>query len=86
MDSPISKEDVSIRASPHLGASRSVAARLADTQVAFIEKHKHTISEFTPDKEKKLRRKLYFTLVPLVMFINLMLFVSDETLHFSIHC
>ncbi|KFZ09125.1 hypothetical protein V502_08931 [Pseudogymnoascus sp. VKM F-4520 (FW-2644)] len=83
MDSPISKEDVSIRVSPHLGASRSVAARLADTQVAFIEKHKHSISEFTPDKEKKLRRKLYLTLVPLVMFINLMLFTDKASLSYG---
>ncbi|KFY88096.1 hypothetical protein V500_06558 [Pseudogymnoascus sp. VKM F-4518 (FW-2643)] len=83
MDSPISKEDVSIRVSPHLGASRSVAARLADTQVAFIEKHKHSISEFTPDKEKKLRRKLYLTLVPLVMFINLMPFTDKASLSYG---
>ena len=47
----------------------------ADVTLRFLEEHQHLVEQLTPQKEKKLKRKLYTGLLLLLIFTNLMLFL-----------
>lgn len=57
-----------------------IAGQNADETLRFLEEHEQWIEPLTPQKEKRLKRKLYTSLLLLLIFTNLMLFVSDPPL------
>jgi hypothetical protein len=59
------------------GQTKSISERSADVTLRFIEQYADTVGPLTPEKEKKLRRKLYFHILTMLIITNLMLFVSD---------
>ena len=57
-------------------ASKIVAEKYTDVTLRLIEEHGDEFGPLTPEKEQKLRRKLYIHVLSLVLVINLLLFVS----------
>ncbi|KAH7467611.1 putative transporter [Fusarium oxysporum f. sp. matthiolae] len=57
-----------------------ISGRAADETLDLIEKHGHEIGELTPEKKKKLKRKIYIHVLLLVTFIDFMLYVDKSTL------
>jgi hypothetical protein len=55
-----------------------ISGRAADETLDLIEKHGHEIGELTPEKKKKLKRKIYIHVLLLVTFIDFMLYVSPN--------
>ncbi|KAF9690518.1 hypothetical protein EKO04_011548 [Ascochyta lentis] len=64
-----------------LSAKKTVDARNADVTLGLLEKHDHEFGPLTPEKEKELRRKIYWRLMTLLSAINIVLFVGlfEET-------
>lgn len=62
---------------PEAGQIKSISERSADVTLRFIEEYGGSVGALTPEKEKRLQWKLYFHVIALLTFINLMLFVSD---------
>ena len=60
-------------------AGKTVAEKYADVTLRLVEDHGDNFGPLTPEKEKKLRRKLYLHIMVLVSAINFMLFVSEQT-------
>ena len=56
---------------------KTVAEKYADVTLRLVEDHGDEFGPLTPEKETKLRRKLYLHIMVLVSAINFMLFVSD---------
>ncbi len=52
-----------------------VNEKYADVTLRILEDHGDEFGPLTPDKEKKLRRKLYLHVMGLLSAINLLLFV-----------
>lgn len=52
-----------------------VNEKYADVTLRILEDHGDEFGPLTPDKEKKLRRKLYWHVMGLLSAINLLLFV-----------
>ena len=50
----------------------------ADVTVSFLRKHEHLVEPLTPEKEAKLKRKLYGYVVVLAMVIDLVLYVRSD--------
>jgi hypothetical protein len=57
---------------------KTIKEKYADVTLRIIEDHGHEFGALSPEKEKKLRRKLYWYIMFLVSAINLMLFVSVQ--------
>lgn len=57
--------------------TKSISERSADVTLRFIKEYGSSVGQLTPEKEKRLRWKLYFHVMTLLISINLMLFVSD---------
>ena len=55
---------------------QAVQEAYADITLRIVEEHGDEFGPLTPEKEKKLRRKLYFHIMVLVSVINIILFVS----------
>lgn len=53
-----------------------VSEKFADETLRLVEKYGDDFGPLTPEKEKKLRRKLYLHVMGLLSAINLLLFVS----------
>lgn len=56
--------------------TRTVQEKYADVTLRLIEDHGEEFGLLTPEKEKKLRRKLYLHVMVLLCAVNLMLFVG----------
>lgn len=54
---------------------RIVAKRAADVTLEFVELHGESYEVLTEEAERKLKLKLYLSIIGLVVFINLWLFV-----------
>jgi hypothetical protein len=55
---------------------KTVQEKYADVTLRLLEDHGDDFELLTPEKEKTLRRKLYFHIMLLLSVINIMLFVS----------
>lgn len=69
---------------PHVTAqpiAKTVQEKYADVTLRLIEDHGDEFGPLTPEKEKKLRRKLYLHLMVLISAINLVLFVSMTSIN-----
>ncbi|RDL40200.1 putative cysteine transporter protein [Venustampulla echinocandica] len=64
-------------------AVKAIKEKDADVTLRFIEQHGHEVGPLTPEKEKKLRRKLYLHVMVLVSAINLILFVDKSSLGYA---
>lgn len=56
----------------------TIAERYADQTLRIIEDHGDEFGPLTPEKEMKLRRKLYWHVMGLLSAINLLLFVRHR--------
>lgn len=65
---------------------KTVAEKYADVTLRLVEDHGDDFGPLTPEKEKKLRRKLYLHVMVLVSAINFMLFVGDTIPRKRIYC
>lgn len=62
--------------SPHdIAEGKTVSERYADVTLGFVKQYAHTVEPLTPEKEAKLLRKLYLSIMSLLLVLNLMLFV-----------
>ncbi|KAL1873791.1 hypothetical protein Plec18167_006309 [Paecilomyces lecythidis] len=68
---------------PEAGQIKSISERSADVTLRFIEEYGGSVGALTPEKEKRLQWKLYFHVIALLTFINLMLFIDKSTLSYS---
>lgn len=55
---------------------QTVQESYADVTLRLVEEHGDEFGPLTPEKEKRLRRKLYFYIMGLMSVINIVLFVS----------
>jgi len=58
-----------------------VEEKYADVTLRLVEDYEHTVEPLTPEKETKLKRKLYLHVVLLVLVVNLVLFVRHPSHH-----
>lgn len=56
---------------------RALESKYADETLRILELHGDSVGPLTPEKEKKLRHKLYWNIFGLLSAINLLLFVSS---------
>lgn len=56
--------------------TKVISEKFADETLRIVEEHGSEFGPLTPEKEKKLRRKLYWHIMGLLSAINLLLFVS----------
>lgn len=61
---------------PKARSLKTVEEKYADITLRFAEEYGHTVEPMTPEKERKLKRKLYKYITALVLVINLALFVG----------
>lgn len=54
---------------------KTVDARNADVTLRLLEEHGHEFGPLTEEKEKRLRRTIYWRLMTLLSAINIVLFV-----------
>jgi hypothetical protein len=57
------------------GETAIVSEKYADVTLRLVEQYGEQFGPLTPEKEKKLRRKLYWHVMGLLSAINLLLFV-----------
>ncbi|RDW74824.1 MFS transporter-9 [Coleophoma cylindrospora] len=57
--------------------------KYADVTLLFLQQHEHNVGPLTPEKEKKLKRKLYCYVVLLAIVIDLILYIDKATLSYS---
>ena len=60
---------------------QTVQESYADVTLRLVEEHGDEFGPLTPEKEKRLRRKLYFYIMGLMSVINIVLFVSINPFH-----
>lgn len=60
------------------GETAIVSEKYADVTLRLVEEHGDQFGPLTPEKEKKLRRKLYWHVMGLLSAINLLLFVCSN--------
>ncbi|CCH43406.1 putative transporter [Wickerhamomyces ciferrii] len=80
------KNDLLIQKVESLNSNQAhVDEKDADATLKFLEQYGDKVTEdITPTIEKKIRRKLYIWLVPLLMTINTMLFLDKSVLSYGI--
>ncbi|OCF31446.1 hypothetical protein I316_06848 [Kwoniella heveanensis BCC8398] len=76
------KYDESAEKAPS-GTTQAVAEKYADETLRLVEAHGAEFGTITPEKEKKLRWKLYIHVMGLLSAINLMLFIDKSTLGYA---
>lgn len=54
---------------------KTIDARNADVTLRLLEEHGHEFGPLTEEKEKKLRRTIYWRLMTLLSAVNIVLFV-----------
>lgn len=57
--------------------------KYADITLDLIQKNGGDVGELTPEKEKKLVRKLWWTIVPITFVINATLFIDKDAITYS---
>lgn len=57
--------------------AQTVQEDYADVTLRIVEEHGDEFGPLTPEKEKKLRMKLYLHIMGLMSVINIILFVSQ---------
>ncbi|TID13343.1 hypothetical protein CANINC_004941 [Pichia inconspicua] len=62
---------------------KEVEEKLADETLKLVQKLDGKVPDFTPEQEKKLFRKLLFTIVPLVFMVNATLFIDKNAVGYS---
>lgn len=55
----------------------------ADVTLDLIQQNGGSFGELTPEKERKLKRKLWLTIVPIVFVINATLFLDKDAISYS---
>ncbi|KAK7578674.1 hypothetical protein V3481_014510 [Fusarium oxysporum f. sp. vasinfectum] len=65
------------------GETAIVSEKYADVTLRLVEEHGDQFGPLTPEKEKKLRRKLYWHVMGLLSAINLLLFIDKSTLGYA---
>ncbi|KAH7127426.1 major facilitator superfamily domain-containing protein [Dactylonectria macrodidyma] len=69
----------------HEGAEKTavVSEKYADVTLRLVEDHGEEFGPLTPEKEDKLRKKLYWHVMGLLSAINLLLFIDKSTLGYA---
>ncbi|VEU22874.1 DEKNAAC103951 [Brettanomyces naardenensis] len=67
----------------HQGDHLDIERKYADVTFDLIEKNGGSVAELTPEKEKKLKRKLWLIIVPLVFLVNATLFIDKDAITYS---
>ncbi|KAH7241983.1 major facilitator superfamily domain-containing protein [Fusarium tricinctum] len=65
------------------GETAIVSEKYADVTLRLVEQYGEQFGPLTPEKEKKLRRKLYWHVMGLLSAINLLLFIDKSTLGYA---
>jgi len=60
-----------------------IQKKYADVTLDLIQQNGGDVGELTPEKEKKLRRKLWLTILPIVFIINATLFIDKDAISYS---
>lgn len=60
-----------------------ITKNYADVTLDLVQKNGGDVGELTPEKEKKLKRKLWLTIVPMVFLINATLFIDKDAITFA---
>jgi hypothetical protein len=76
MDSAFKAEPTSTEI-PSLKNERAIGTKYADETLRILEVHGDSVGPLTTEKEKTLRRKLYWHIFGLLSAINLLLFVRS---------
>ncbi|KAJ5956513.1 hypothetical protein N7501_010792 [Penicillium viridicatum] len=63
--------------------TKTIKENYADVTLRIIEDHGNEFEPLTPERERKLTRKLYLHIVVLVSIINLALFIDKSTLGYA---
>lgn len=63
---------------PNIAEGKTVSERYADVTLGFVKQYAHTVEPLTPEKEARLLRKLYLSIMTLLLILNLMLFVCTN--------
>ncbi|KGO73697.1 Major facilitator superfamily domain, general substrate transporter [Penicillium italicum] len=63
--------------------TKTIKENYADVTLRIIEDHGNEFGPLTPEKETKLKRKLYLHIVVLVSFINVLLYIDKSTLGYA---
>ncbi|KAH8705615.1 major facilitator superfamily domain-containing protein [Talaromyces proteolyticus] len=77
------KVEVSGSSSPVQENGTTIQEKYADETLRILESHGDDFEPLTPEKEKKLRRKLYWHVMGLLSAINLLLFIDKSTLGYA---
>ncbi|KAH3669235.1 hypothetical protein OGAPHI_001356 [Ogataea philodendri] len=62
---------------------REIDKKLADVTLDLIDQNGGKVAELTPEKEKKLKWKLWLTILPLVFVVNATLFIDKNAISYS---
>ncbi|KGO75816.1 hypothetical protein PITC_032620 [Penicillium italicum] len=70
------KPETTVRESPPPKNEKAIETKYADETLCILELHGHSVGPLTAEREKKLRRKLYWHIFGLLSAINLLLFIN----------
>lgn len=73
------KSETQVSSQDASGEIKVISEKYADETLRIVEEHGSEFGPLTPEKEKKLRRKLYWHIMALLSAINLLLFVSHPS-------
>jgi hypothetical protein len=71
------KAEASSSSFPAPESGSAIDTKYIDVTLAILENHGDEVDSLTAEKEKKLRRKLYWNVIGLLSAINLLLFVGS---------
>lgn len=72
------KVEPTAKESPPPKNEKAIETKYADETLRILELHGDSVGPLTTEKEKRLRRKLYWHIFGLLSAINLLLFVSSS--------
>ncbi|KAF8855782.1 putative allantoate permease of the major facilitator superfamily [Acephala macrosclerotiorum] len=80
---PIDVADVPKERKGETKALKTIEEKYADVTLRLVEKYGHTVAPLTPEREKKLRWKLWLHIMLLLCVVNLVLFIDKATLSYA---